>query len=433
MSEVTRRQFNHAFATVSGGFLASSATSVFAKGKGKAGHVVIIGGGVGGIAVAQFIKKKVSKINVTIIEPRKSYTSCFFSNHYVGGFRSLESLGHSYSGIRSDGVKFVHDYAVKVDQDKKQVTLHGGEQLSYDRLVLSPGVSLDYDGIEGYSPEAAKVMPHAWQFGEQSKVLRNNLLDMEDGGLVSVVIGKGAEHGRSPYAAYERASLIAHYLKSYKPASKLIIFDAKPKFEFQELYLESWKKYYPGLLEWVSSDTTNGGIQRLDHNTKTLYDGNGQEIKSSVTTVIPKQRAGKIAFSAGVVVNGWCPVEPDSFRSIIHDDIYVLGDSAQNGIMPRTASAAYSQAKVVGNSIIADLANKKRFPARFTNTCWALLSTNDAIKFGSSFKAGKEKVELTGSFTSKVGEDGAVRQKTYREAQGWYKNLSSELFSKGSA
>ena len=436
MSGVNRRQFNQGLATVTGGMLAATlpVSKAWAqKGAGKSGGVVIIGGGVGGVSVAKLIKQKAPKINVTLVEPRKSYTSCFFSNHYVGGFRSLDSLEHSYLAIKSIGISIVHDYAVSIDHDKKQVVLHGGERLPYDRLVLSPGVSLDYKQIEGYSREAAMVMPHAWQFGEQSRGLRNRLLDMEDGGLVSIVIAKGAEDGRSPYAAYERASLLAHYLKSYKPTSKLIIFDAKPKFKLQSLYQESWKKYYPGLLEWVSSDTTNGGIKRVDHNTKTLIDGNGQEIKSAVTTIIPKQRAGQIAISAGVTQGDWCPVKPGSFRSARHKDIYVLGDSAQNGTMPRTASAAHSQARVVGNSIIADLANKKRFPARFTNTCWSLLSTNDAIKFGSSFKAGKDEVELTGSFASHPSEDRAVRQKTYKEAQDWYKTITSDIFSKRNA
>ncbi len=438
MSGVSRRLFNKRLATVAGGLAASSlpTSQSFAQKKSKkaargAGRVVIIGGGVGGISVAKFIHEKAPKINITLIEPRETYTSCFFSNQYVGGFRSLKSLNHSYSAVQSIGIHWIKDYAVNIDHDKQEVILNDGKKVFYDRLILSPGVAIDYDQIEGYSREAAQVMPHAWQFGEQTQVLRNNLLDMEDGGVVSLVIGEGADRGRSPYAVYERASLIAHYLKSYKPASKLMIFDAKSDFALKSLYMESWKKHYAGILEWIDPKTTNGGIQRVDHNKKVLFDGNGQEIKSAVTSIIPKQKAGLIAQSLGITDGDWCPIEASSFKSIKDNKIYVLGDAAQNGTMPRTASAAYSQARVVGNSIIADLADKKRFPARFTTTCWAVLSTNDAIKFGGSFKAGKTKVEKTDSFASKVGEGDVVRAKTYREAQDWYKTISSDIFSKG--
>lgn len=432
MADIDRRSFNKLLGSAAAVGLASgvaSSQALSASTKEKAiARVVIVGGGAGGASVAHQIKKNSRNIDVTLIEPKPTYTSCFFSNHYIGGFRSLRSLQHNYDGLKKVGVKVIHDYASGIDPEKKVVLIKDEPEIAYDKLVLSPGIEIKYDAIEGYSREVARVMPHAWIAGGQTEILRRRILDMKDGG--TVVISVPGNPYRCPTAPYERATLIAHYLKHFKPASKLIILDAKSVFPQMELFGEVWSSEYKGLVEWVPGDK-HGGVVKVLANEMSVVTHNEDIVKADVVNIIPPQRAASIAMRAGCVVDDWCPIVPDSFASRQVKDVFVLGDAAMGDNMPKSASSAHSQAQIVANVIAAQLTGKKMFPPRFRNTCWSLLSTNNAIKSGASYTAGKDIVEKKTSFISDVKEDKGVRAANFKEALNWYGQITTDMFAKG--
>src|SRR5947209_10363224 len=227
--------------------------------------------------------------------------------------------------------------------------LASGTRLNYDRLVLAPGIDLRWDGLPGYTEAAADLMPHAWKAGEQTLLLRRQLEAMEDGG--TVVISAPANPFRCPPGPYERASLIAYYLKTRKPRSKLILLDAKDAFSKQRLFLSAWKELYADLLQWVPL-SKGGAVTEVDPATKTFITDFDKH-QASVGNVIPPQKAGLIAESAGVADRtGWCPIDPLTFESKLVPNIHVLGDAAIAGAIPKSAFAANAQAKVCATALV---------------------------------------------------------------------------------
>ena len=410
------------------GLAAASATAfgtrkVFGAAKAK---VVIIGGGAGGGTVARYVAKDAKDIEVTLVEANRTYTTCFFSNLYIGGFRSFESITHDYGTLASRyGIKLAHDRAIAIDPGKKTVRLNGGDTLSYDRLVVAPGIDIKYDTIEGYSEQAALAMPHAWQAGPQSRILRRQLLEMEDGG--TVVVAPPPNPFRCPPGPYERVSMIAHYLKHHKPRSKIVVLDAKNKFSKQKLFEDGWAEHYPGMIEWVPEEIT-GGVQMVDAKTMTVKT-ESETVEAAVANIIPAQRAGQIAQVAGLAdKSGWCPVEPATLASKQQPDIHLVGDAIIPGDMPKSGFSANSQAKACAMALRVALADAKGFPPRFRNTCWSLIATDDSVKVGASYKATDEKIAKTEGFISKAGESEEVRANTAREAVAWYDGITKDIF-----
>lgn len=426
MTKVNRRQFSGMLGA--GAVVAGSgvATLSYAQGKGK---VVIVGGGAGGATAAHMIKKGSPNLDVTLVEVNKQYTTCFFSNLYLGDFRTFESITHTYDGLSKLGVKVVHALATDVDTAGKTVSLNNGSKLSYDKLVLSPGIDFKYDSVPGYSDAASQVMPHAYKAGPQTTLLKKQLNGMKDGGTFVIVPPKNPF--RCPPGPYERTSMVANYLKKNKPKSKLMVIDPKPKFSKMGLFQEAWNNYYSDIVEWVSPEFSDGGVKELDVKGMTLVLGNGEKVKADVANIIPSQKAGMIAHKAGAAKGDWCPINGKDFSSQLVKDVYVLGDASIAKSMPKSGFSANSQAKVVANAVQAELAGKKAFPARFRNTCWSLVSDNDGVKVGASYKPGDGKVDVTSKFISKTGEAADLRKTTYEESIGWYSAITSEMFAKG--
>jgi NADPH-dependent 2,4-dienoyl-CoA reductase/sulfur reductase-like enzyme len=420
---LTRRRFGKLAGATGLAAAALSTRPVFGAGKAK---VVVIGGGAGGATVARYVAKDAKDIDVTLVEANRNYTTCFFSNLYLGGFRSFESITHSYDTLASQyGVTVVHDRATAIDPAKKIVQLNGGDTLSYDRLVVAPGIEMKFDTIEGYSQKASQIMPHAWQAGPQTRILKSQLLEMEDGG--TVVIAPPPNPFRCPPGPYERASMVAHYLKNNKPRSKIVILDAKNKFSKQKLFEDAWVRYYPGLIEWVPLEIT-GGIEMVDIKAMTVKT-TSETVKASVANIIPAQRAGRIAQVAGLAdKSGWCPVEPATLASKLQPDIHLVGDAIIPGDMPKSGYSANSQAKTCALAVRVALTDAKAFPPRFRNTCWSLLANDDAVKVGATYKATEEKIAKTDSFISKAGEEDEVRAATAREAFAWYDGIAKDMF-----
>lgn len=425
MGKLNRRTFNKGM--LIGGAAAGVGVPFIARGQAS-GKVVVIGGGAGGATVARYLKKDNPELAVTLVEMNKTYTTCFFSNWYLGGFRDMESITHSYGTLANDyGVNVVHAKATGVDAGAKTVTLETGDTLDYDRLVLSPGIDFRYDLIEGYDDAAAQVVPHAYKAGPQTELLRNSLVNMREGG--TFVIATPPNPYRCPPGPYERISLVANYFKDNNPTAKIVVVDPKGKFSKQGLFEEAWSKYYGGMIEWVGGDFTGGAITRVDVNAMELEDAGGEVYKADAMNVIPAQKAGMIAAVAGATnESGWCPIDPATFMSTMIPDAYVLGDSSIASAMPKSGFSANSQAKVVANHIGSELGGGPAFPARFRNTCWSMVAPNDAVKVGASYAAGAEKVEVTDKFISATGEDSGLREQTYNEAIGWYEGITSDMF-----
>ena len=391
-----------------------------------AARVVVIGGGVGGATVAKYLAANATMIEVTLIEPNLRYTTCFFSNLYLAGLRSLESLTHGYETLAQRyGVNVVHDSVTAIDPVGKTVALEGGAKLPYDRVVLAPGIAFKYGTIEGYDETATQAMPHAWTAGPQTKLLRQQLESMEDGGVFVLVAPP--DPFRCPPGPYERASLIAYYFKQYKPRAKILILDAKDSFFEQDVFQDGWNRHYPGMIEWLPGQFT-GGIQAVDVKGR-LVKTAGDTFKADVANVIPAQEAGQLAQEAGLAdQSGWCPIDPMTFESKLQPGIHVIGDAAKAGNMAKSAFASNSQAKVCAFAILAALTGSERFAPHLFNTCFTFLASDEAVTSVISYRAEPETIRINDIFISKVGENAETRRKAVREADGWYAAFTHDVF-----
>jgi NADPH-dependent 2,4-dienoyl-CoA reductase/sulfur reductase-like enzyme len=332
-----------------------------------------------------------------------------------------------YDRIKAEGVSLAVSAAQSVDATKRSVTLANGTTLAYDRLVLAPGVEIDWRALKGYDEGAAAVMPHAWKAGAQTELLRRQLDAMADGG--TVVMSSPATPVRCPTAIYERASLVAHYLKTRKPKSKVIVLDAKDSFSQQRNYQVAWKELYPNHLEWVSL-SQGGNVTAVEPATKTFVTDFDNH-KADVANPIPPQRAAAIAQASGVADRtGWCPVEPLAFESQLVPNIHVIGDAAMTGAMPKAAFAANSQAKVVAVAIAALLRGDKPVAPRPMNVCYSLVAPDYGISFAEVFKpANGMLVDVEGAAgSSPVDAPRADRVREAQYAEGWFKAITAEVF-----
>ncbi|HRN89085.1 NAD(P)/FAD-dependent oxidoreductase [Hyphomicrobium sp.] len=435
MRDVIRREMTRR--AVTAGLAALPLFGAVGARAASSARVVIVGGGAGGATVAVTLKRAVPLLDVTLIEPEQDYTSCFHSNHYLGGFVPVERITHGYSGLSALGVTLVRDRAVGFDFSNREVRTEGGASIGYDRLVVAPGIGFKKDEIEGYDDTAREVMPHAWSGGVQVRALRSQIEAMEDGGLV--VIAPPRNPYRCPPGPYERACLIAHYLKTAKPKSKVIVIDPKMTYSKQAVFEEGIAKYYKDLIEvHLTNDLDDMALQRVDARTGELVTKSGDVFKAAVANVIPDQTAGKIALDAGLTdKSGWCPVELSTFRSTLAEHVYVVGDAAVAAEMPKSAYSASDQARAVAGHILADLTDTPRPPAVYRNTCWSMLAPDDSVWIGADYAPGEFRgrpvLVPRDSFISAPGEQASVRKATYDGGIAWYQTLTDEMFAKADA
>ena len=396
----------------------------------KKARVIIVGGGFGGATCAKYISLADPDIEVTLIECNPSFVTCPFSNSVIGGFKKMPDITHSYEGLRDRGIKVLIGRVTGIDSAARNVTLSSGDRLSYDRLVLSPGVDMVWNAIENYDEAAAQIMPHAWKAGPQTILLRNQLEAMEDGGVV--VISAPEYPYRCPPAPYERASLIAHYLMRHKPRSKIIILDAKDKYTKQPLFEEGWRRLYPqGMIEWVAGGK-GGRVTRVEPQSKGFFT-DSLAIKADVGNVVPPQQAAAIAHLAGVADDGeWCRIDPYTFQSKSVEYIHVLGDACVAGAMPKSGFSANNQGKVTANALVALLNGREVGEPFFLNTCYSLLSPDYGISINAAYRATPAGiVALLGSgATSPLDEPDSVRREAAKYTGGWYASITGEMFSK---
>ena len=422
---ITRRSF----LSLAGAGLALPWLPRAARAQAKAGRVVIIGGGFGGATAAHYLRRYDPQLDVTLVEPAANFVTCPFSNAVIGGLRDLTSITHGYGGLERMGVRMARLAAEAVDPASRTVRLAGAETLPYDRLILAPGIDIRWDGVEGYGPEAAERAPHAWKGGPQTALLRRQLEAMEDGG--TVIIAVPASPFRCPPGPYERASLIAHYLKTSKPKSKILILDANEEFSKQKLFMQAWDALYPGMIEWVPG-SKDGKVVRVDPATLTVETEFGTKHKAAVLNLIPPQTAGRIAVDSGLTNEaGWVPVTARTFEATKAPGVHVVGDAAVASPMPKSAFCANAQAKVVAATVVAALRGLPAPEPSWANTCYSLLAPDYGISVAGVYRLEGDAVKAVegAGGVSPLDAPPAFRREEAKFAVGWYQAITQDTFA----
>jgi sulfide dehydrogenase [flavocytochrome c] flavoprotein chain len=392
----------------------------------SAARIVVIGGGFGGASCARALRQIDAKLQVILVEPNRIFTACPFSNEVIAGLREIEAQQFSYERISAEGITVIAQAATRIDPQKRTVTLADGTKLGYDRLVLAPGIDLRFDALPGYDEAAATKMPHAWKAGEQTALLRRQLEAMDHGGVV--VLAVPANPSRCPPAPYERASLIAHYLKARKPRSKILILDAKDAFSQARLFENAWKEFYPGMIERIAL-SQGGRVTSVEPATNTIVTDFGN-YTAAVANVIPPQKAGRIADIAGAVdPTGWCPIDPVSFASKLVPDIHVIGDACFGGSIPKSASAANAEGKACAGAVANLIKGIAPETPRLTGACYNTVAPGYAFS-QVGFYQPKDGLfaEVEGGGTSPVEAPRELRNREADAAQAWFKTITVDTF-----
>jgi sulfide dehydrogenase [flavocytochrome c] flavoprotein chain len=389
-------------------------------------RIVVIGGGFGGASCARALKRLDPTLQVTLVEPNRIFTACPFSNEVIAGLRELEAQQFTYDRIAAEGVTVIAQAATRIDPATRAVGLADGTTLGYERLVLAPGIDLRFDALPGYDEAASAKMPHAWKAGEQTTLLRRQLEAMEDGG--TVVLAVPASPSRCPPAPYERASLVAHYLKANKPRSKVLILDAKDAFPQQRLFENAWKELYPGMIERIAL-SQGGRAVSVDPATNTIVTDFGN-YRVSVANVIPPQKAGRIADIGGAADHtGWCPIDPVTFASKLVPDVHVIGDACIAGGIPKSASAANAEAKACAAAIVSLMSGKSPETPRLNGACYNTVAPGYAFSLSGLYQPKDGQfAEVEANVTSPVDAPHEVRQHEADNAQAWFKTITVDAF-----
>ncbi|MBM3481335.1 MAG: cytochrome C [Alphaproteobacteria bacterium] len=391
-----------------------------------AARVVVVGGGFAGATCAR--RLAAAGIATTLVEPATSYLACPFSNLVVAGMRDLEEQRFGFDGLRAAGVAVAAQAASVIDPLARRIALADGIVLAYDRLVLAPGVEIRLDALPGYDAAATEAMPHAWRAGPQTTLLRAQLEAMDDGGVVAMSIP--ANPYRCPPGPYERASLVAHYLSTRKPRSRLLLLDAKDGFSKQRLFEKAWRELYPGIVEWVPL-SRGGRVIEVQARERVLV-AEFERHRVDVANVIPPQRAAPIAREAGVADrSGWCPVDPATFESRLQPGIHVIGDAAVMGAMPKSAFAANAQAKACAEVIAALLAGRAPAEPRLINTCYSLVAPGTGISVAGVYRPAANGLlaEIPGSGgTSPLDAPPEDRRLEASHAEAWFAAIAAETY-----
>jgi NADH dehydrogenase FAD-containing subunit len=348
-------------------------------------QVVVIGGGYGGATAAKYVRVLSNyKISVVLIEPNNTFISCPMSNLVLGGSKTMAQITTPYTALSSKhGVSLVHDLVTAIDPAKKTVSLKNGGTISYDKLIVSPGVDMHFDSIEGLqAANASGQILQAWKAGAETTALRQQLEAMPDGGVYALTVPEAPY--KCPPGPYERASQVAHYFKQAKPKSKVLILDANPDITSKPaLFKKFWSDNYKDIIEF----RPNHKVVAVDAKTSTLKFDVQESIRADVLNVLPAMRAGSIAMQTGLatVNNRWCGINYQTFESLAAKDIHVLGDATLAApAMPKSGHMANSHGKVAAAAVVAQLSDLAINPRPLlTNTCYSYVSDKLVIHVAS--------------------------------------------------
>ncbi|MCK1467417.1 NAD(P)/FAD-dependent oxidoreductase [Bradyrhizobium sp. CW10] len=392
----------------------------------SAGRVVVVGGGFGGAACARALKRAQANLQVILIEPSTVFTSCPFSNEVIAGLREIDVQQFGYDKVAAEGVTVISQAVTTIEPQLRSVVTADGVALPYDRLVLSPGIDFHFEALPGYDDATSEKMPHAWKAGAQTLLLRGQLEAMPGGGTVAIAIP--ANPSRCPPAPYERASLIAHYLKTTKPRSKVLILDAKDTFSQQRLFEKAWKELYGDMIERIAL-SQGGRVTSVDPATRTIVTEFGN-YTPDVANVIPPQRAGRIAEVAGAAdATGWCPIDPVTFESKLVPNIHVIGDACLGGGIPKSASAASAQGKACASAIVNLLAGRAPETPRLTGVCYNIVAPGYGFSLAGNYQPrGDIFAEVEGGATSPADAPRELRAREATEAERWFRAITADTF-----
>ncbi|WP_374501697.1 FCSD flavin-binding domain-containing protein [Zoogloea sp.] len=420
-----RREFLKG-AALAGGVVALPGLSGCAMGSKARGHVVVVGGGFGGATVAKYLRMwSQMGVDVTLVERSPQFISCPISNLVIGGDKQMADITMSYDGLRNTwGVKVLQDTVTAVDAGARKLTLASGGVLSYDRLVLSPGIEFMYDQVPGLETEAARdTVLHAWKAGAQTVALRKQLEDMKDGGVYALSIPKAPY--RCPPGPYERACLVANYLQKAKPKSKVLVLDANEEITSKKgLFTKAFEKY-KGILEY----RPNSELREVDAASRTAvleFD----KVKADVLNVVPPQRAGDIAAKSGIklINNRWVDIDWLSFESVNTPGVHVIGDAIFPApTMPKSGHMANQHAKVTAAAIINLLAGEAPSSTPLVmNTCYSFVDSKNVIHVSSVhlYDAAKKTVmPVQGA----GGVSAAANELEGKYALSWARNIWADM------
>ena len=382
MTKLSRRRFLH-LGGIGIAALAGSQIPAFGQARRR---VVVIGGGWGGATAAKYIRLTDPSIEVTLLEPNKEFISCPFSNLVVAGVEDLKTLTMNYNGLRKYGVKLRHEMASAIDAEKKQVRV-GKDALAYDRLIVAPGIDFLWDQVEGLA-QAKDTVLHAWKAGPQTVQLAKQLQSMPDGGVVVMTVPPVAY--RCPPGPYERASMIAWYLQTKKPKSKLIVLDANKDIVSKTGLFKAIFKDYVANLEYRPSQK----VEKIDVGAKEVTTETGDAVKYDVVNLIPPQRASSIAVDADLVGGDkrWCEVDHVTYESVKQKNIHVIGDATIGLPVPKSGNIANAMGKISATAVVSLLNGKESPVLAPGNTCYSWVSDKEAIAVVNSYKVDKGKV-----------------------------------------
>lgn len=394
------------------------------------GKVVVIGAGYGGATAAKYLRMwSEGSIEVTLVDPNEVFISCPISNLVIGGSKTMADITVSYSGLDAYGVKRVRDTVTAVDAEKRQVRLASGGSLPYDRLVVSPGIEFMYERIGGMNAAAQAQILNAWKAGPQTVALRQQLVNMKDGGVVVMSIPLAPY--RCPPGPYERACQIAWYLKQAKPRSKLIVLDGNPDMVSKKpLFTRVFNEDYKGIIDY----RINAPVTEVDAATGTFITEIGDRVQGQVLNLIPPQRAANIARDAGLITanNRWCEVDWTSMESVKVPGVHVLGDATLPApLMPKSGHMANQHGKTAAAAIVELMNGRRPLSPMMANTCYSYIDDKSAVHVDSvhRFVADKKTMETVPGSGGISSQDRASWALEGAYAWGWAQTIWADMLA----
>ncbi|QOL49980.1 NAD(P)/FAD-dependent oxidoreductase [Massilia litorea] len=408
--------------------LAGSAWTAMAQASGKRrsaspGRVVVVGAGYGGATAAKYVRLlSGGRIEVILVDQNAQFVSCPVSNRVLAGQRTLEQLTFAYDALQQHhGVKFMRGGVTAIDPDKSRIVM-ADKKLSYDRLILAPGIDFIYDAFPALAG-AQEQIPHAWKAGPQTRNLQRQLIAMPNGGVFTIVVPP--QPYRCPPAPYERACQVAFYLKTHKPRSKVVVLDANPVITSKRaLFERAWRDLYPGLIDYLPGSELQG-VDVATKTVRTAFD----TVKSTVLNIIPPQRAGKLAQEAGLANSEgrWCEVDFLSYASTVLPRVHVIGDAIESGL-PKSAHMANAQAKICARAVVDLMLGQAPDAApAFANTCYSYIDDRQAMHISTLYRYDAAKKSMQAEGAGVLSEHASAQEGV--DADAWARQIWADVLS----
>ena len=419
-SFLNRRSFLRTAAGLAA-FLSSGMAAAAVTRSPKA-RVLVVGGGMAGASVAKYLRLWGDAVDVTLIERQATYTSSIMSNLVLTGQRTLPSLTYQYDVLQSRyGVQVIIDDVVEVDPVAASVKLASGKRLVADRIILAPGIA--FDPVPGLGDD--NQMPHAWQAGPQTTLLAQQLAALPDGGNVVITIPKMPY--RCPPGPYERACLVADWLRANKPRAKLILIDANPDIVVEkENFQRAFSEVYGDIIEYRK------GVEIVSVDPKKLLlETSSGTVRADVVNLIPSQRAAALVANAGLVTGGqarFAPVDVLSYASSVAPKVHVIGDSCGT-TQPLAGEMANQQGKVCADALTRIFAGHEPDPAPVTHSaCYSTITRSEAGWMTAVFQYDPAARVMKPVAEASAASNGWT-QKNFKQMNKWFDALMADTFA----